>query len=305
MANGFAIKADKIVVATNTPVNDFVTMHTKQFAYRTYVIAALIPKNTLTPALWWDTGNQDSIWITHPYHYVRLQPYNEEYDLIISGGEDHKTGQADKEDIPEDERFSALELWTQKYFSQMQVVRYRWSGQVMEPIDAMAYIGKNPGNKNVYIATGDSGNGMTHGTLAGMIIADLINKIKNPWEDLYKPTRIPISSIGPYMKEVLNMTAQYGDWLTRGDIDSEKSLEPGEGAIIRSGINKIAVYKDENSVIHAYNASCPHLGCVVQWNPEEKSFDCPCHGSRFTKEGRVINCPATADLEKIKSLESF
>ena len=156
------------------------------------MIAATIPKGLVIPALWWDTGDQESKWITAPYHYVRVQAYDDQFDLLIAGGEDHKTGQADKEEIPEEERYEKLIEWTTKRFPQIKDIVYRWSGQVMEPLDSLAFIGKNPGNENIYIITGDSGNGMTHGTLGGLIISDMINKIENAWSDIYKPTRIPL-----------------------------------------------------------------------------------------------------------------
>jgi glycine/D-amino acid oxidase-like deaminating enzyme/nitrite reductase/ring-hydroxylating ferredoxin subunit len=300
VANGFKIQAAHIVVATNTPVNDLVTMHTKQFPYRTYVIGCAIPKNTLQPALWWDTGDQGSKWITAPYHYVRLQSYNDEFDLLIAGGEDHKTGQADKEDIPEQDRYTRLIEWTRSHFPMINEIKYRWSGQVMEPLDSLAFIGKNPGNKNIYIITGDSGNGMTHGTLGGLIITDMILGKQNKWQEIYKPTRTPLRVAGKYVKEALNMAAQYADWVSKEDIESAKELSIGEGGIISSGLKKIAAYKDETGHLHLFNATCPHLGCVVQWNADEKSFDCPCHGSRFSSEGKVINGPAIDDLKPVE-----
>ena len=298
--NGFKIRSSVTIVATNSPVNDIVTMHTKQFAYRTYVIAALIPKTGIHYGLWWDTGDQDSKWITHPYHYVRLAPFDEKNDLLISGGEDHKTGQADREDISEEKRYFALEEWTRKRFPAMQDILYSWSGQVLEPLDSLAFIGKNPGNKNIYIITGDSGNGMTHGSLAGILITDLVNKRANAWEELYKPSRIPLNVAGSYIREMANMAAQYGDYLSRSDIESVNDLEAGDGAIINMGLKKVALYRDDHNMLHAYSAVCTHLGCVVQWNGEEKSFDCPCHGSRFTKYGEVINGPAIKNLKEIE-----
>ncbi len=143
-ANGFKIKANHIVVATNTPVNDWVTLHTKQWPYRTYVIAAKIPKGKLPYSLWWDTGDQNSKWISKPYHYVRLEEFNEQYDMLISGGEDHRTGQADTEHIKEEDRYTKLEEWTRKHFPSMEKIEFKWSGQVVEPVDSLAYIGKNP-----------------------------------------------------------------------------------------------------------------------------------------------------------------
>jgi len=302
-ANGFEIKAKHIVVATNTPVNDLVVMHTKQWPYRTYVIAAKIPKGRLPYALWWDTGNKESKWISAPYHYVRLEDYDNTHDLLISGGEDHKVGQADDESIPEEDRYIKLEEWTKKRFPAMESILYNWSGQVMEAIDSIAFIGKNPGNENIYIITGDSGNGITHGTLGGIIITDIINDKENPWIDLYSPSRITFNIAGDYFHEVGNMVAQYADWVSNGDVKDADELQPGQGGVISSGIKKIAVYRDEQNKLHAFTAVCPHLEAILQWNAEEKSFDCPAHGSRFTTEGKVINGPATTDLEKIEVKE--
>jgi glycine/D-amino acid oxidase-like deaminating enzyme/nitrite reductase/ring-hydroxylating ferredoxin subunit len=298
--NEFFIKAMNIVVATNTPVNDIVTIHTKQVPYRTYVIGVTIPKGQLEPALWWDTGDQDSKWFTHPYHYTRLQPYNEHFDLLIAGGEDHKTGQADTEDIAEEDRYTNLIQWTRQKFPAAKEIIYRWSGQVMEPFDSLAYIGRNPGDENIFIITGDSGNGMTHGTIGGMVITDLINGKENPWAEIYKPTRIPLKSAGKYIKEALNNAMQYADWIAKEEIESADQLGNGEGAIISSGMKKFAVYKDERGELHVFSAKCTHLGCVVQWNADEKSFDCPCHGSRYSSEGKVINGPAIADLKMVE-----
>ena len=295
----FTIQADHIVVATNTPVNDRVTMHTKQHPYRTYVIGGLIPRGSLTPALWWDTGNIKSEWVTDPYHYVRVQPYDEEHNLLIAGGEDHKTGQADKEDLEESRRYAKLELWTRRHFPAMKELVYRWSGQVMEPVDLMAFIGKNPGDRNIYIATGDSGNGITHGTIAGMLISDLIQGRNNPWARLYDPSRITLKAAGYFLQEAGNMSLQYLDYFEAGDIKTIRELAVGQGAIVNLNGKKIAVYKDKSKVVRAFSAVCPHLGCIVRWNGDENSFDCPCHGSRFTCEGVVVNGPALSGLERI------
>ncbi|MBA3648144.1 MAG: FAD-dependent oxidoreductase [Chitinophagales bacterium] len=295
-ANGYKIAANQIVVATNTPVNDLVTIHTRQFPYRTYVIAGKVLKTQLTPALWWDTGDQNSTWNSQPYHYVRLEDFDDEYYLLLSGGEDHKTGQADKENIAEEDRHKILERWTREKFPMLEEILYRWSGQVMEPLDSMAFIGRNPGDQNVFIITGDSGNGMTHGTLGGIIISDLINNKENTWAHLYKPNRTTLKIAGEYIKEAASMAAQYIDWVKKGGINSIQELKKDEGAVINLHMKKVAVYRDENEELYAYSAVCPHLGCILQWNADERSFDCPCHGSRFTKYGRVINGPATSDL---------
>lgn len=297
--NGFTFSAKHIVVATNTPINDTLTMHTKQYAYRTYVIAAKIPKGTLPYSLWWDTGNLNSKWVSQPYHYVRLENFDEEYDLLISGGEDHKTGQADEENIPESTRYDMLEAWTRQYFPMLDEISYRWSGQVMEPVDSLGYMGKNPGDDNIYIITGDSGNGMTHATIGAMIISDLIVGNKNKWEDLYSPSRITFKATGDFLREAGNMAAQYLDWISSADLKNTADLPAGEGGVLSSGLRRIAVYRDYDNTLRAFSAVCPHLGCIVKWNPDEKSFDCPCHGSRFAADGTVTNGPAQADLSKI------
>lgn len=298
--NGFTFTADHIVVATNTPVNDTLTMHTKQHAYRTYVIGGKIPKGVLPYSLWWDTGDQESKWVSQPYHYVRLENYDEKYDLLIAGGEDHKTGQADEEDIPETSRYDILEAWTRTYFPMLDDISYRWSGQVMEPVDCLGFMGKNPGDDNIYIITGDSGNGMTHTTIGAMIICDLIMGNKNKWEDLYSPSRITLKTAGDFMKEAGNMASQYLDWIKGSDLKNTADLPAGEGAVLSEGLQKIAVYRDYDNSLKAFSAVCPHLGCVVQWNNDEKSFDCPCHGSRFDTEGTVMNGPAETDLSKLE-----
>lgn len=181
-SHGPVVNCEVIVVATNTPVNDRVAINAKQSPYVTYAIGVSVPKRSVTRALYWDTGD--------PYHYVRLQREGE-YDILIVGGEDHKTGQANDGA----DRYARLEQWTRERFPQMLEVEYRWSGQVMEPIDGLAYIGRNPGDgDNVYIATGDSGQGMTHGTIAGMLLTDLIQGRKNKWEGLYNPARVGLQA---------------------------------------------------------------------------------------------------------------
>lgn len=299
--NGCTIRAEQIVIATNTPVNDILTIHTKQHAYRTYVIAGKIPKGQLPYSLWWDTGDQKSKWTSQPYHYVRLESYDEQYDLLISGGEDHKTGQADEEGIPEAERYERLEVWTREYFPMLEDdLSYRWSGQVMEPVDSLGFMGKNPGDDNLYIITGDSGNGMTHATIGAMIITDSIMGIANPWKDLYSPSRITLKIAVDFAKETSNMASQYLDWILESDVKNTADLAPGDGGILTAGLKKIAVYRDYDNSLKAFSAVCPHLNCIVNWNADEKSFDCPCHGSRFSSDGTVMNGPAQQDLKKIR-----
>lgn len=288
--DGAVISCRHIVVATNSPVNDMVVIHTKQHPYRTYVIGARIERGSVPLALYWDTPD--------PYHYIRIEsPKEKDYDILIIGGEDHKTGHEEKPD----ERFTCLEEWARERFPMIEAIEYRWSGQVMEPVDGMAFIGRNPmDEENVYIATGDSGHGMTHATIAGMLLKDLILKRKNPWAELYDPSRmIPLGAAGEFLKEAADMVVQYADWVTPGDTDSTAAIAPGEGAIIRRGLLKIAAFKDESGTVHERSAVCPHLGCIVAWNSSEKSWDCPCHGSRFDCYGTVVNGPSNDDLAEV------
>lgn len=292
-ATGMVVSARAVVVATNTPVNDRVAMHTKQSAYRTYAVAARVPRDAIPSMLLWDTAD--------PYHYVRTQRGNggpEARDWLITGGEDHKTGQAGDFDA----RYSALEEWTRERFPMVEDIPLRWSGQVMEPADGLAYIGRNPGDQNVFIVTGDSGNGMTHGTIAGLLLPDLIAGRDHAWEPLYDPSRKPVRSLREYARENLNVAAQYADYLKPGEVESTDEIEPGAGALVRSGLKVTAAYRDPAGRLYAHSAVCTHLACLVHWNATEKSWDCPCHGSRFDKvDGHVINGPAVDGLAAAKS----
>jgi Rieske Fe-S protein len=169
----------------------------------------------------------------------------------------------------------------------------------MEPIDGLAFIGRNPMDaKNVFIATGDSGNGMTHGTIAGMLLTDLIMGRKNDWEPIYDPSRISLKALPTFVKENLNVAAQYTDLMVAGDVESADEIKPGTGAIISRGLHKVAVYRDPKGEVHELSAVCRHLGCIVNWNTLENTWDCPCHGSRYDALGKVIQGPANTDLEQ-------
>jgi glycine/D-amino acid oxidase-like deaminating enzyme/nitrite reductase/ring-hydroxylating ferredoxin subunit len=279
------ITARAVVVATNSPVNDRVAIHTKQAPYMTYVIGARIPRDSVPRALYWDTQS--------PFHYVRLQPLADGDDCLIVGGEDHKTGQADDTT----ERHARLEAWARERFPMLQSVEYTWAGQVMETLDGLAFIGHNPADeKNVFVVTGDSGVGLTHGTIAGMLLTDLILGRPSPWAELYDPSRkVPLGA-GRFLKENLNVAAQYADYAAPSDADDTREIARDSGALVRRGAAKVAVYRDERGGLVELSAVCPHLGCLVHWNQAEKTWDCPCHGSRFDKRGKVVNGPANTDL---------
>lgn len=290
-ANGPTIEAHAVIVATNSPVNDLLAMHTKMAPYLTYVIGAKVPRGSFPKALLWDT-QQD-------YHYLRLQPVDDTHDLLIIGGEDHKAGQVSDQV----ERHARLEKWARKRFPMLGTIDYRWSGMVMETTDGGAFIGRNPGDKdNVYIATGDSGMGMTHGTIAGMLLTDLILGRANRWEKFYDPARKPVSGMAwrNFVAENANVGKEYvQDWLSGSDSPDVSLLSRDEGTVVRRGLSKVAVYRDPNGALHECSAVCPHLGCIVHWNNFEKVWDCPCHGSRFDADGKVIHGPAISDLAPV------
>jgi Rieske Fe-S protein len=180
-------------------------------------------------------------------------------------------------------------------------VEFRWSGQVMNSLDGLAFIGRaSEDEPGVYLATGDTGMGMTHGTIAGMLLRDLILHRDNPWRTLYDPSRLILRSLPTLVRENVNVAAQYADWLTPAAVSSVDEIAPGEGALLRRGLAKIAAYRAPDGRLHERSAVCPHLACLVAWNSEEKTWDCPCHGSRFDAVGRVINGPANADLAPAK-----
>ena len=176
-------------------------------------------------------------------------------------------------------------------------VEFRWSGQVMETQDGLAFIGPNPADaKNVFVATGDSGMGMTHGTIAGILISDLIlGRANAEWEKLYDPRRLP-KSVTTYVQENLNVAKEYLDLVTPGDVKSTDEIAADSGAVIRRGLTKVACYRDPGGQLHELSAICPHTKCVVTWNGLEKSWDCPCHGSLFDPRGSVVNGPANSNL---------
>jgi glycine/D-amino acid oxidase-like deaminating enzyme/nitrite reductase/ring-hydroxylating ferredoxin subunit len=289
------VTAAMLVVCTNSPINDLMAMHTKQAPYRTYVVAARVPRGSVTDALYWDTED--------PYHYVRLQraASDDAHDELIVGGEDHKTGQQTNMQ----QRFDHLERWARERFPNIADFPYHWSGQVLEPADLLAFIGRNPGDDNVYICTGDSGMGMTHGTMAGLIISDLIAGRENPWAKLYDPSRISINygALKEFVKENANVGVMYTEWLRPLNGQSPDELPRGEGKITRRKTQPVALYRDEQGTLHEMSAVCPHLKCIVHWNTLEKSWDCPCHGSRFDAYGKVLAGPAVSSLEPVAAEE--
>ncbi|UPT74831.1 MAG: FAD-dependent oxidoreductase [Elusimicrobiota bacterium] len=268
-------------------------IHTKQAQYRTYVVGAPLSEAGETPrAMYWDMDD--------PYHYARIAPGGRAgEEFLIVGGEDHKTGQ---QGDPAQARWDRLEAWARERFAGFGRVSYRWSGQVVGTNDGLAFIGRNPGDaRNVFIATGDCGHGMTHGTIAGLLLPALIAGRRHPWEALYDPSRVRAGAVGRWARENLNAAAQYGRHLRPGEAASVDDVAPGTGAVVRRGLSEIAVYRDADGSVVERSAICPHLGAVVCWNSAEKTWDCPAHGSRFATDGTVLNGPAAAGLAETKA----
>ncbi|ADO70132.1 FAD-dependent oxidoreductase [Stigmatella aurantiaca] len=280
------VTAGEVVEATNSPLNR-VFMQTKIYPYRTYAVAGPL-EGPLEPGLYYDS--QD------PYHYIRTQRV-QGVNYLIVGGEDHKVGTEENTQ----QRFDALEAYALRRFP-VSTLTHRWSGQVIEPADGLAYIGRNSASKHTWVATGLSGTGLTWGTLAGMILSDLLLGRQNPYAALYDATRVKVrAGAKDFIQENAEVAFRFvADRLSRPDGCTLSEVAPGEGKILEVAGQKIAVYREEGGACHAVSPVCTHLGCHVHWNNAERSWDCPCHGARFSPTGQVLNGPAVKDLASKK-----
>jgi glycine/D-amino acid oxidase-like deaminating enzyme/nitrite reductase/ring-hydroxylating ferredoxin subunit len=285
------ISAGRAVVTTNSPIVDRFALHTKMAPYRTYAMTFAIKRGALPDALYWDTAN--------PYHYVRLQSFDNRTDLVIVGGEDHKSGEAN-DGI---ERFKRLEDWIRPLVPELREVRHRWSGQVLETIDYAGFIGRNPGNQFIFISTGDSGQGMTHGVAGSMLNAELIVNGRHRWQEVYAPDRKPLAGAINYIKENVTALKNIAEYLGPAELSAVRELRPGEGAVIRHGLKKIAAYRERSGRLLLHSAACTHVGCHLHWNGFEACWDCPCHGSIFDIDGQPLNAPAVTELEPVNDDE--
>jgi glycine/D-amino acid oxidase-like deaminating enzyme/nitrite reductase/ring-hydroxylating ferredoxin subunit len=289
-SEGFRLQCQKLVLATHVPLTGKVgflsatLMQSKIAAYSSYVIGAEVEKGTVPHADFWDTQN--------PYYYLRVEP-REHTDYLIFGGQDHKTGQ----ETNTDECYERLETVLKAYVPGI-TVDHRWSGQVLETPDGFPYIGEEA--ENQFIATGFAGNGMTFGTLSGMMATDWVLGRDNPWADLFSTDRRALrKGLWEYLKENFS----YPHYLIRGyletpDAESIEAVQPGEGKILKIDGHRCAVYRDHDGKATVLSAVCTHMGCVVRWNKAAETWDCPCHGSRFTTQGDVMAGPAESPLEK-------
>jgi glycine/D-amino acid oxidase-like deaminating enzyme/nitrite reductase/ring-hydroxylating ferredoxin subunit len=278
------ITAQAAVVASNSPVIDRFALHTKMAPYRTYAMAFTISRDAIPDALYWDTLD--------PYHYVRLQPGEGRTDFLIVGGADHKSGEADDAGV----RFEALEAWTRNLVPAAREVTHRWSGQVLDTIDYAGFIGRNPGNRNIYVHTGDSGQGMTHGVVGSLINSALILGKETRWAEVYDPSRKTPSGIGNFLRENATVAKNFAEYLAPGELSSIEQLKPGHGAIVRQGLSKVAAFRDASGELYTRSAACTHVGCHLHWNSFETCWDCPCHGSHFAVDGTALNAPAVSPL---------
>ena len=291
-ANGHSVSCKDVVIATHNPLVGFGGMagaalfQTKLALYTSYVIAGRVARGVVPDALWWDTAD--------PYQFVRVEPHRD-HDVVIFGGEDHKTGQQEDTEAC----YRRLEEHLRALIPDVEVT-HRWSGQVIETPDGLPYIGRSADHQ--YSATGYAGNGLTFGTLAGMMMSDAIVGQSNPWTELFDPGRKALTrGVWDYVKE--NIDYPYyliRDRFAGAETRSLRAVKRGQGKVIERNGAKVAAYRDPSGTLTLRSAICTHLGCTVGWNTAERTWDCPCHGSRFKPTGDVISGPAEAPLPEAK-----
>jgi len=288
-ANGATVSAAQAVVATNSPINDRFALHTQLAPYRTYAMAITIDRDSIEDALYWDTLD--------PYHYVRLENGRGNTQYLIVGGADHKTGEADDGWA----RFEGLESWIRALLPKLGNVTHRWSGQILDPVDYSAFIGRNPGDEHIFVHTGDSGQGLTHGVVGSILLSNLILGHTRAWTEFYDPARVTLGAAKNFVAENVTALKNLAEYVAPGELTSTDDLKPGQGGILREGLAKIAAYRDENGSLYRHSAACTHAGCHVHWNSLERCWDCPCHGSHFAADGSALNAPAIQALSSARS----
>lgn len=278
------IKCRQLIYATHIPpgVN---LLHFRCAPYRSYAIAVRLKNGDYPDAVAYDMHD--------PYHYYRTQEVNGK-PYLIAGGEDHKTGHEDNTEAC----FRRLESHVRSFF-EVEEVSYKWSSQYFEPTDGLPYIGHLPGHPgNIYVATGFGGNGMIYGTLSAIILQELLVKETSVWEELLDPNRIkPVAGFANFVKEAADVVGK----LVGGLFPEEKlsvlaDIAFEEARIVEFEGKKMGIYKDAMGQVHAIDPGCTHIKCTVQWNGAEKTWDCPCHGSRFSYTGEVLTGPARKNL---------
>lgn len=285
------IHCQRVVVATHSPlaglssIADALLLQTKLSLVTSYVVGARVPRNSAPEALFWDTGD--------PYNYLRVDRRSD-HDYAILGGEDCKTGQESETDRP----FETLAAKLRRIFPGAEV-QHQWMGQVVETNDGMPFIGEN--DPRQFMATGFAGNGFTLGTVSAMMACDWYHGRVNPWSELFAIHRKKFhGGAWHYLRENLDYPYYLiRDRLRRAEEGSPAELAVGEGRILRLSGRKVAAYRKADGHLSLRSAVCTHLGCLVRWNESDKTWDCPCHGSRFHPTGEVRSGPAEHDLKPI------
>jgi glycine/D-amino acid oxidase-like deaminating enzyme/nitrite reductase/ring-hydroxylating ferredoxin subunit len=286
------IECDYLVIATHVPLIgkarliDASMLQMKLASYSSYIVGAKVPRNALPEVCLWDTSD--------PYYYLRVDRGARD-DYVIFGGEDHKTGQQ----CDTNENFSRL-FGVLKQLVPKAVVDRRWSGQVIQTTDGLPFIGEIA--ERQFIATGFAGNGLTFGTLAGLMARDAMLKQENPWRELFAVGRKKIrGGTWDFVKENIDYPYYYvKDRLALAQGKSTREVKRGQGKILKLQGQQVACSRDDHGTLQRISAVCTHLGCLVRWNPAERTWDCPCHGSRFKPDGEVLAGPAETPLEKVK-----
>ena len=286
--NNGNFRAANLIYATHIPpgVN---LLQMRCEAWRSYAMSFTVKDEKYPHDLLYDMYD--------PYHYIRSQKINGEEYLIV-GGEDHKTGENENAEAS----FLRLESYIRKHFNVGEIL-FKWSSQYFEPADGLPYIGHLPGHPgNIFVATGYGGNGMTYSSVAAIVLTRMILEEESPYIKLFDPSRVkPIAGFATFLKQNVDAFKNFmGKWFDKEKLEEFAELAPGEGRVIRYGVEKLALYKDEQGKLHALSPVCTHMKCSVAWNNAEQSWDCPCHGSRFSYEGKVLTGPADHDLEKVE-----
>lgn len=275
------LKAGAILLATHTPIGVYM-IHTVLAPYREFGVAAELKSGEFPDGIHWG--------VNQPKHSIRsFKEGQKKYVMVI--GDKFKTGQHGDTDT----YVQGLRTYLQKRLD-VSDVRYVWGGQHYRAADSLPYIGKH--NEKVYFMTGFATDGLVYGTLSAMIISDQILNKPNPWQETFKADRFtPLKSVKDFIVENVDNVVQYmKDTPWNVDADSLREIKSGEGKIIEKDQQKLAVHRDESGKTHVVSAVCTHMKCVVAWNQSERSWDCPCHGSRFDIGGKVIEGPAMTAL---------
>jgi glycine/D-amino acid oxidase-like deaminating enzyme/nitrite reductase/ring-hydroxylating ferredoxin subunit len=283
---GGTLTAKSVVVATHFPYYDpniyFAAMHPG----RSYVLGCRLD-GPAPEGMYLTAGDEDM-------HSFRSNLTDDGGTIWMVGGEKHKTGQGGDTE----ERYKRLEQYARRRFD-IRSIEYRWSTQDNNTVDRVPYIGKlSSGSKNLYVATGFGGWGMTNSHVAAVLLADIIQGRENPWAEVFDPSRFkPVTSARDFVSENMNVAKEFmADRIGTPELDDIGKIPTGRGEVVEWEGERVAVYKDEGGRVFSCSAVCTHMGCIVQWNGAEKSWDCPCHGSRFNYDGRVIQGPANKDL---------